>query len=352
MVQAIVIGDLHINKQNYTTIQKFHSAIISTVNKHNPDFVVFLGDILHTHEKIHTMYYNLACKIIDDLSDITEVFVLIGNHDYIDNKQYLTCNHVFNPLKKWLKVNIIDTPQIAYFGDRSFVFCPYVEPNKFILALNTLIEDSIVWEMCDVIFAHQEIQKCKYNVNTPITSNIKESWDCNYPPVISGHIHQEQMIGDNFYYIGSAIQTNFGDTTDKYIWLIDFPEDSSLEFNYTKINLNLPKKETKTFDTTTALNYLKILIDDKTSINNIETENIKLVVCDKRENIIYFKETEYYKTVMQMLNIKIVFDVISSPFKTLPIAKALDFDVILLKLIDETDNKELHNVYKDIIKMS
>ncbi len=69
-------------------------------------------------------------------------------------------------------------------------------------------------------------------------------WDEDYPPVISGHIHNEQRIGKNVFYPGASIQHSFDETPDKYIWLVTFadevPEDEY--FLVEKISLGLRQK--------------------------------------------------------------------------------------------------------------
>ena len=170
--------------------------------------------------------------MIEQLSQIAPTYVLIGNHDLINHSQFLTDNHIFNPMKKWPNVFIADTmPQVLQIEDsdgeeRTFVFCPYTPPGRFAEALNKIVPLGYTWELADAIFAHQEFEGCKMN---QITSEEGDVWDPAFPPVISGHIHDAQTVGENVFYPGSAIQHGFGESAGKRIWFINWEPDEEGE---------------------------------------------------------------------------------------------------------------------------
>lgn len=208
--KCFVIGDMHITPQFLEKEEKIvFPFLIATAKAQKPDFIVILGDVLHDHGRVDVMCHNSACDLIEELGRVAPVVVLIGNHDYINGKQYLTNNHIFNPLKLWPNTTIIDSPTIKTIGEKSFMFCPFVPDGKLISSLNEVSRSGDVWELCDAVFAHTD----------PLSS--KDKWDSRYPPLITGHIHTPYTKG-NIYICGSIRNVGFGDLGDKFTWMFRF----------------------------------------------------------------------------------------------------------------------------------
>ena len=210
-MKLIVIGDPHFKSRDAVLGQEFALNTLKHVKEYSPQGVVVLGDVLHNHERLHTQSLNMAVNWIQSLCKLVkDVYVLVGNHDYINNSQFLSTHHWMNALKNWEGLHIIDTP---LFKD-GIGYCPYVSPGKFIEALKTQGE---TWKECRVIFCHQEFKGC---VMRSHVSEVGDEWKEEYPLVVSGHIHGKQWIGKNVYYTGSPYQQNFGESPNKTIVLI------------------------------------------------------------------------------------------------------------------------------------
>ena len=63
-------------------MELFIEKIINLATEKKPDLIVIAGDILHTHERLHTLPLNKAYEFIDNMRLIAKTYVLIGNHDY------------------------------------------------------------------------------------------------------------------------------------------------------------------------------------------------------------------------------------------------------------------------------
>ena len=113
----------------------FISKIKLIAFENKPDIIVLLGDLLHTHEKIHTAPLNKALEFIDSMRKIAYVFVLVGNHDYINAVQFLTENNWLNSLKEWDNVTIVDKVITHIHHQNKIVLLPYVHPGRFEEAL-------------------------------------------------------------------------------------------------------------------------------------------------------------------------------------------------------------------------
>lgn len=222
MSRVLLVGDTHFKSSTLAHSKEFCDNIISIATSTSPDFIVLLGDILDSHEIVRTKAYNVACNFIENLSKVSPVFVLIGNHDYTSNSQFLTEEHCFNPLKKWRNVTIVDKPILRTCKSQSFIFCPYTPPGRFIEALNTMVSDGEMWEFSDAIFCHQEFLGAQYGMG--MVSVIGDEWQSDYPDVFSGHMHTPHRVGEKINYVGSSQQTKISESPDKKVWLVSFDE--------------------------------------------------------------------------------------------------------------------------------
>ena len=191
-MRVLFIGDIHFkhNNMNETVILRKKLLEIN-----NYDFAVIAGDVLDAHEKVDTQLMNRAYELIETLRQKSQVYICVGNHDMINNQQFLSENHWMNGLKEWRNVTVVDKPLIA----EGFMFVPYVYPGR----LREMLDTVHGWEDVACIFAHQEIKGCKMGAIESVAGDL---WDEGYPLIISGHIHERQQPQCNVLYPGSVIE--------------------------------------------------------------------------------------------------------------------------------------------------
>lgn len=335
--KVIFIGDPHFQLSNLLDVNIFIPKIVELCSKTKDlDFVVIGGDILHNHEKIHTVVLNKAYELIRLLSEITKVYVLVGNHDYISNSQFLTNNHWMNAIKFWKNVKIIDSTEYIEINNKIFTFVPYVYPGRFIEALNVVEEE--VWKNSSCIFAHQEFKGCKMG---SIVSIEGDEWDVDFPQVISGHIHSKQKIQENIYYPGSSLQIAFGENENNTVCVLKFNDIMELE----EIDLELPKKR---------IIYVNIEDFEELEINKSKYDNVKIAVKGTYEEFKALKKTSKYK--------KVIKDNMKIQFKSTEKIDQSKFDIkdndntvsyknfleILSEKIQIENNNSLTNLYKKL----
>lgn len=337
MTNVICIGDPHFKTDNIIEVDMFIDRVENLIKEKQPDFIICLGDLLHTHERLHTTALNKAYEFVDRMRQLAPIYVLVGNHDAISNQIFLTNNHWMNALKEWDNVFIVDKVISYEINTELFIFTPYVPPGRFIEALDTL--ETHNWRNASCIFAHQEFYGCKMGA---IISTEGDKWDLTNPNVISGHIHSRQIIQENIYYTGSAMQHAFGESDKNIIAFLSFRHTN---YEREEIDLQLPRKK-----------IIYIDIDDVEEYELPQTEDkIKVSISGTYEQFKSFKKTEKYKTLTRS-DIKIVF----KPNKLLLQQeeqkhqdniqdKTENFKNILHDLVINENNKYLFNLYELII---
>lgn len=334
MVKILAIGDVHFKVTNVPEVELFIQRIVELAKKEEPNLIVILGDVLDTHEKLHSTPLNKAKEFISSMRDIAYTYVLVGNHDMTSNQQFLNSNHWMNILKEWERLEVVDEVKTCECDGESFVLVPYVPPGRFEEALNTIGD---AWKKTTCIFAHQEFYGCKMGA---ITSLDGDHWPIEYPQVISGHIHSKDKLQDNIYYTGSAMQHAFGESEKNTVAVLDFEMG---KYKCREVDLNLPRKKSVATTLKKVMDFEIPETDDKImlSISGVNIEEFKA-----------FQKSKKYKE-LQQAGIKIKFNQKRSDLLTEVTKEAItqgsDFGDILCSLINKEKNSYLTSVYEFII---
>jgi DNA repair exonuclease SbcCD nuclease subunit len=334
-VTLLFIGDPHFQINNLPDVDLFIEHITSLARERNPDIIVIAGDLLHTHERLHTIVLNKAHQFVDAMRLITKTYILVGNHDYTSNTQFLTDNHWMNAMKKWDNVVIVDTVITEVISNETFVFVPYVYPGRFREALDTLGGEE-TWMNSDCIFAHQEFEGCKMGA---IISIDGDKWPIEYPDVVSGHIHSKQRPSPNIFYPGTPMQHAFGESETNIVAMFNFSNGKPYELE--EIKLRLPRKKIVYLDVTEIDNYEKPTGDDK----------IRVTVSGNYEQFKALKKTKKYKQMVDD-GIKVVFKPECKSFTGEQIKSSLDttdFPDILNMLVMNQKNAFLLQAYDRVV---
>ena len=115
-----------------------------------------------------------------------------------------------------------------------------------------------------------------------------DEWKNEYPQIISGHIHDNQKVGNNIYYPGAPLQHAFGDSNTRVVCIIE-------NNNIKDVPLDVPKKK-----------IIKTSISDL-NLSNIDSKNLKLKIKASNEEFKLFKQTKEYKECIEK-GIKIQLD--------------------------------------------
>lgn len=339
---VLCIGDPHIQVGNIPEVDLFIERLILLATKKQPDLIIVLGDILHTHERLHTIALNKAYEMINKLRLVTKTYVLVGNHDYIQNQQFLTENHWLSGMKEWENTVIVDKVISENINDEKFVFTPYVPPGRFEEALNTLDGD---WKDASCIFAHQEFYGCKMGA---IVSVEGDNWSSEFPHVVSGHIHSRQIPQENIYYTGSAMQHAFGESEKNIIAFLTFQKR---HYKREEIDLQLPRKKIVYMDVEDIDDYKIPVTEDK----------IKVTLSGSYDQFKALKRTKKYKNLLEN-GMKVVFkpkkitkkkEQINEKGEVVKVddiqSNGTDFNTILRTIVTEQRNPYLFQVYDLVV---
>src|SRR6187402_1249377 len=115
--KCMVLGDPHFKFQEFylQRVEEMGEKFIALCKERKPDFIVNLGDTLHDHRKIDMLAQCKAVCFLRELSKIAPLFILIGNHDRVNNSDFLSTVSPFEALKDWKNTYIVDQPYTLTF---------------------------------------------------------------------------------------------------------------------------------------------------------------------------------------------------------------------------------------------
>ena len=254
-VRVLAIGDPHFKKGNTRETSLMGPAIIKLAQQLQPDFIVNLGDTQELFDNIHPRPLTESVEWMAELVKIAPLYVLIGNHDIQNNKDYFSKYHPYAALKYWPQTTVVDQCLSITVKGQKFILCPYVYEGLFsqaLLACDLPRDQALIKRKAPVdveqltkqlsgvsaIFAHQEFLGAQMG---PYLSTAGDVWPENYPYIVSGHMHEHHFPQANIHYTGTPIQHEFGSNTDKGVTLFTFHSWQQRE--YVRYPLPVPLKK-------------------------------------------------------------------------------------------------------------
>lgn len=338
MRNVYCIGDLHYKVENLGQHDELYEMIEDDLNEiEEPiDFIVVMGDSLHTHERVHSTVLNKLTDFLLMLSRHATTYVLTGNHDFINNKQFLNENHSLYPLKHLKSDRLIIVDREIIQKDE-FLFVPYVPDGRFHEALNTISSEKL--QQCRIIFAHQLIDGASLPIGP---AKDVERWD-DERIVFSGHIHGFQIVSypdgeknnpstPKWCYVGACRQVAINESIDrKGPLLLQIPNE------YNSLN------DIKKTRTELGLSILhSITISSLEEFENADMTNVTHVIVKmKKENVEVMKKSTKYNEFKN--NCRFVFRSIEEDSNEIECHNA-PIDELLRKKIDLLDDEKMKSM--------
>ena len=207
-MSVIAFGDLHADKDpiRVLSVCNFIDYIIDYCKTHTEvKSVINLGDTFHIpQQKTDTLIP--VFKKMKELSEIVNLYTILGNHDIIQKDGSNTLAETFSSLGTFIQnYGTYDVPGLGECDFLSYTDNPTIIQNK-----------------SRFLFGHLEVEGFYYNPNKKIEGGLftTDLFD-QYELVVSGHLHHEQHKG-NFEFVGSPFPTNRGEGGKKsYFAVID-----------------------------------------------------------------------------------------------------------------------------------
>jgi DNA repair exonuclease SbcCD nuclease subunit len=282
----LVIGDIHVKVNNIKEINMLLEKVKQTIKDHDIKMVVFLGDISDSFDVMHVLSWKCIVNLVYSVSHLCKTILIVGNHDYINNKQHFTDNHFYSLFSKLagVDVKVVDKPHVELFLNKKLLFLPYIPNGKFLDSL----KDFEISEI-DMIFCHQEFFGSKMG---PIESTKGDKYPENYPLVISGHIHDRQMPQGNIIYIGTPMPHSFGCENNGNVSVFSI-NDSDQRPIENVIDLHMPKKITLNIK---AKDFFKFSLPD-------EINSYRLKVSGTNKDILKIRMSDEYTELIKKAKI-------------------------------------------------
>ena len=238
MSKLLLIGDLHIRKDNLDIMRKVCSEILYIIETKTPDLVVVLGDTEDRHENLFMPANTDAIKFFKAIAKQCELIVLIGNHDRENNSVFMTDVSPYIGLKEHHNITIVDST--IWDKEKNFIYVPYVPNGRFNEALSKVdyypFKDGVVdleIKHPRLVICHQEFIGCLMGV---VTSSTGDVWSQHLPQIFSGHIHEYQTL-PSVCFVGTPVQQNYGEGTDKAFMMVYLEDTEEAKFQCERIRL-------------------------------------------------------------------------------------------------------------------
>ena len=327
------ISDIHIRTGNYEEsrydeYQKVFSNLINEFKKKKDikdSIIVVTGDIVHNKSKIESSGINLFNYLFSNLTKLTKVYIIRGNHDYQQHNQneidllsalINNCNydnlHYLNQTGTYeidnIELGVMAINDVLKAGDTS----GHVEelpdfPKPKTDKLKIALYHGIVIDENNEFFKSKDI-------------GINVSWFKEYDLALLGDIHTQQInnikkgnglnkenrLNENipiWGYSGSLLQQNFGEDTKNHGYLKwDLEKMKVIKKNinnpycYYTYKLNEKDKLIKFLDDNDHIKNIKIRFI-KSNENN--TDHISEIHSMLNERNINFKSYYYNNNLFQ-----------------------------------------------------
>lgn len=225
---VLVTSDLHITDSPRDEYRwQIFPWLRKQVKKTGAKHVLILGDLTDAKDRHSAYLVNRLVTELIKLTETTEVRLLRGNHDFIDE------NHPFFEFLKHWKSNFRYVNQIEEYAiddgvhgsrnQKTAVFLPctrhWQEEWRSLEQLERLVGD-FSKEKKAYIFTHQTFDGALSENGTALRGVPPGFFKGFQGQVISGDIHVPQRINDHIQYVGSPYRIHFGDTFTPQILLL------------------------------------------------------------------------------------------------------------------------------------
>lgn len=217
MKKLIHVSDIHMRLlKRHDEYKIIFRDFFSYLEENDGAPVFCVGDVLHSKVELTAELIDLCHYFIDKVSDLTDLFILPGNHDVL-----LTNSQRAEPLEKIIK--IINKRNVWYLNDVTpfeyggawIVPMPITKKKEEYVKAERLPDDG----KPKIALYHGMLKNAKLDETRTVDFDLDASFFDGFDIVLMGDIHFRQKIQDwdaekkkpAMAYAGSMIQQNHGE---------------------------------------------------------------------------------------------------------------------------------------------
>jgi len=213
--------------------------------EHNPDRIVFTGDLVHSKNQMTPELINFVVWILTECSKICKTVLIIGNHDFLESN--LSRVDALSPI-----IDSLKNPDIIYYKDSGVYVDENIDWVVYSLVNHNVRPEIDKSDNVKIGLFHGPIQ----GLTTDIGYKFEDGFDtdrfkgCDL--VLCGDIHKRQTFTipgrKKAYMIGSTIQQNFGENVKNHgygIYYVDKNKYETIDLDNPRPFLNFKIKSIK-----------------------------------------------------------------------------------------------------------
>lgn len=242
---VLFVGDPHFGSENSRETDQLQEKVQSMISGMDIDAVVVLGDIMNSNSRSNSSIESpenaRASEFLLSIQQLTELVVVIGNHDMINWQSYQDRLHHFRLLDGLPRTHLVDTTKSFALGPLNVLGTPYVECGRFGDALaKRVISDY------DLVVCHQEFLNSPYGHQRSTKGDL---WPEANPLVVSGHIHNYEWLcaqpesdgTANILYTGTPMMHSFAERSGKSVSILKYNTETHT-CEEVRVNLEISEK--------------------------------------------------------------------------------------------------------------
>ena len=235
-----------------------------------------IGDIFESRKSQPLTVLAAFIEILDIFEEAgIELEAIPGNHDKVDYDSELSYLDVY----RWHPNFTLHRKECTVtYEDVDIHWLPYfLESGSYMERLRSLILNK---QKKNVLLTHVAVNGVRNNDGSVVENDLNRTAFKSFDSVLVGHYHDQSSI-HNVHYIGSAMQKNFGENTEKGFTILF--NDATHEFQKAEFTEYVTVKIDA--DNLTQEDLDQLLVDYADSTDNIrfkfKGEKSKLVAIDK-----------------------------------------------------------------------
>jgi DNA repair exonuclease SbcCD nuclease subunit len=212
-VKVIFTSDWQSELENLNLCLKAGRELLAHCQAQDAKFVVHCGDLKRAYNPLDGRMINTVVEIINSFTSVGINWIqLLGNHDRFG---------LHTDKDNWLKI-LSEAGAMAYqepeivslMGGEALALLPFRQSNVMLKReAYDLAKAAKKSGGVHLLAFHCDLKLARYNVRASSEAEIRveDLYPTQYDHCIGGHIHLQQRVKDNVYYVGSPFATDWGE---------------------------------------------------------------------------------------------------------------------------------------------